>query len=448
MKKYTKYKPSGVEWIGEIPEHWETIRLKFREKVIMGQSPNSEDVNTLQIGLPFLQGNAEFTNQSPIPKNWCANPNKIAEQDDILISVRAPVGAVNIANQNYGIGRGLCAIRPKTLLKQYLYYLALTINDELNSHATGSTFTAISVSSLSNIYIPTISLPEQSSIARFLDHKTALIDRITSNRRKQIYLLKEERKAVINKAVTKGINKNAKMKQSGVEWLGEIPEHWQVVRLKYIKSKKKNAFVDGPFGSNLKSEHIVENGDVYVVESGHITTGIFNYKESWKTITFEHFLTVNRSECVEEDIILAKIGANYGMSAILPSLDKPSVISGNSLKLTINKKHHDLNFIHYQLLNLKFNGAFELIVNLTAQPALSLTTMNSIELAIPPTKDEEILIVKYIEEKTSKIDALITKYEKQISLLEEYRTALISKAVTGQIDVREWQPETELELMS
>ncbi|OIO72903.1 MAG: hypothetical protein AUJ85_09055 [Elusimicrobia bacterium CG1_02_37_114] len=113
MKPYPTYKDSGIEWIGEIPKDWEVKKLKYFDSVIMGQSPDSEDCNKDRIGISFLQGNADFSSTNPIPSVWCEKPNKTAEEDDILLSVREPVGAVNIAEQTYGIGRGLCAIRPK-----------------------------------------------------------------------------------------------------------------------------------------------------------------------------------------------------------------------------------------------------------------------------------------------------------------------------------------------
>ncbi len=432
MKRYEKYKPSGVEWIGEIPKHWETNKLKYRDDVIMGQAPSSDDYNYSGIGLPFIQGNAEFKKLHPEHRLWCEAANKVAIADDILVSVRAPIGAVNIADQKIGIGRGLCAIRAKQDICKFLYYYFLILNEELNSIGTGSTYTAISAEEVKNVFLITPPPSEQTAIASFLDEKTAQIDTLLENKQKLIELLKEERTAIINHAVTKGVNSKAKLKPSGIEWLGDMPQHWEVKKLKHIKAQIPNSFVDGPFGSNLKSIHFVEDGDVYVVESGFITSGRFVMKK-FKTITKEHFETIKRSACKGDDIIIAKIGANYGMSGILPELDKEAVVSGNSLKLTVSEKH-DRKFIHFSLSNLKVRGAFDLIVNSTAQPALSLGELNDLALAVPPL-EEQAFIVSYIETETQKIDAAISKIEKEIELLQEYRTALISEVVTGKIKV-------------
>lgn len=117
-QRYAAYKESGVEWFSEIPEHWFPTRLKFESSINMGQSPNSEDCNQDGYGLPFLQGNAEFSFRSPIPKQYCDIPRKVANKGELLFSVRAPVGALNIADQKYSIGRGLCAIASKKLVKR------------------------------------------------------------------------------------------------------------------------------------------------------------------------------------------------------------------------------------------------------------------------------------------------------------------------------------------
>ena len=203
--------------------------------------------------------------------------------------------------------------------------------------------------------------------------------------------------------------------------------------IKYIKADTKNSFVDGPFGSNLKSDHYVYDGDVYVVESGFISTGKFIYKD-FKTITKEHFETIKRSECVEGDIIIAKIGANYGMAGELPRLDKQSVVSGNSLKLTLNQEIM-LNYLFIRQLELaKNNGGFINIVNETAQPALSLNSLNSFRLLVPPIS-EQTTIVRFLYDKCTEIDYAITDIQSQIETLEEYKRSVITEAVTKGLDL-------------
>jgi len=279
---------------------------------------------------------------------------------------------------------------------------------------------------------------EQTHIARFLDHEIARIDALIEEQQRLIELLKEKRQAVISRAVTKGLDPTVPMKDSGVEWLGEVPAHWDVVRVKHIKSWRPNAFVDGPFGSNLKSEHFVDDGDVYVIESSFATTGELNFGDL-KQVTLEHFETIKRSEVCAGDIVIAKIGARYGMCSILPWLDKPAVVSGNSLKLTVNERICDPKFAVLVLQHLKERGAIEDIVNMTAQPALSLGEMNNLPFPLP-SLGEQLDIVSELEKELGEFEALTSECKQVMNLAIERRSALISAAVTGKIDVRGWQP--------
>lgn len=197
-----KMKDSDIEWLGEIPEHWEVKRLKYCDSVIMGQSPSSEDYNTDNNGLPFLQGNADFSVIFPQPRIWCDTANKIAINNDILLSVRAPIGAVNLADQEYGIGRGLCAIRSQKTHYKFLYYLALSLKDEFNSLGTGSTFTAISTDEVENVCIPQPPFHEQRLISTCLDNKSNQIDIIIRQETNLIEQLLEYRSSLITEAVT------------------------------------------------------------------------------------------------------------------------------------------------------------------------------------------------------------------------------------------------------
>lgn len=219
-----------------------------------------------------------------------------------------------------------------------------------------------------------------------------------------------------------------KMKDSGVEWIGKIPEEWEIVKIKHIKSKEKNSFVDGPFGSNLKSEHFVDNGDVYVIESNFATKGKL-VEEELKTITLEHFYSIERSETREGDIIIAKIGENYGSARVLPHINKIAVVSGNSLKLTVDKDIANIDYICYCLSSMKDNSVFKLLVNSTGQPALSLGGINNIKLALPKLKEQN-RIGEFLKSNCNKIDKTIEKEKQVIEKLKEYKQSVITEAVT------------------
>jgi type I restriction enzyme S subunit len=255
-KPYPGYKDSGIEWLGTIPEHWEIKRLKFIATVNMGQSPDSADCNVFGEGKPFLQGNGEFGEIHPTPKLYCPTAKKRAFPDDILLSVRAPVGALNVADQEYGIGRGLCAVSPDrvVLSNQYARYVLEVVRLELDSIATGSTYEAVSVDEVKSLLFVQPPVREQERIAEFLDRETAKIDALVAKKERLIELLQEKRAALITRAVTKGLDPNVPMKDSGVEWLGEIPAHWEVRPLHHVLTRITYGFTnpmpvsdEGPF---------------------------------------------------------------------------------------------------------------------------------------------------------------------------------------------------------
>ncbi len=433
MKKYPKYKDSGIEWIGEIPEHWDKIRVKFTDEVIMGQSPNSDDYNDTESGLPFLQGNADFTSLYPVPRIWCETASKQAKKDDVLLSVRAPVGAVNMADCEYGIGRGLCAIRSIDTYHKFLYYISVSINDELNSIATGSTYVAVTADEVRNVYIPLFDIEEQQAIADYLDKKTGLIDELIEKKRRQIELLKEQRQAVINQAVTKGLDPDVEMKDSGIEWLGEIPKHWVKTYIKYISSKQKDAIVDGPFGSSVNVQTDYVDVGVPVVRTVNISNDGFN-RNNLKFMRKEKYEELKRHSVCPNDVVFSKVGT-IGNCCLFPTDIEEGILSTTgSCKISINAEKVIPMFFVYLLQTM--NEHFLLLASSNVQPFLNMSTIKNVAIPLPPVGVQgEIL--QYIKKETGRVDNAVTKAEKQIKLLQEYRTALISEAVTGKIDVRE-----------
>jgi len=437
--RYPKYKPCGVEWLVEVPEHWQMVnsrRLFHQAK----ESPLTDDIQlsaTQKYGVVPQNLFMESDGKVALALSGLGN-FKHVEADDFVISLRSFQGGIERSKYSGCVSPAYTVLRPAEpidasywgfLLKSRRYVEILqTMNDGLRDGKS------ISYQQFGQIPLPFPTLAEQTAIAEFLDRETGKIDGLVAEQRRLMELLKEKRQAVISHAVTKGPNPHAPMKPSGNLWLGDIPSHWNVLRLKHVKANVKNAFVDGPFGSNLKSEHFIEDGDVYVIESGFATQGSLDTAEL-KTISLEHFLTIDRSEARVGDIIIAKIGAQFGKSSILPNLDKPAVVSGNSLKLTINRELCDVNFVHWHLVNLKVLGVIDDIVAGSAQPALSLGGMNNLPMLLPPRAEQEA-IVQFVTFKVGEFDTLTAEAQRAIDLLQERRTALISAAVTGQIDVR------------
>ena len=193
---------SGVPWLGDMPTHWDVQRLKEAAMIVAGQSPPSEIVSEYLDASPFLQGNAEFGRIHPSPRLACETPPKSARLGDILLSVRAPVGALNVADRDYGIGRGLCAVRVRPgLYGHFIHYALGVANPELRRLSTGSTYDAVTAGVVGGLGIPLPPLPEQHAIVRYLDHADRRIRRYVSAKRKLIALLEEERKKATYEAI-------------------------------------------------------------------------------------------------------------------------------------------------------------------------------------------------------------------------------------------------------
>ena len=424
FRRYPEYKESGVEWIGKFPKNWEVKRLKYVADLNMGQSPSSEEYNSDQIGIPFLQGNAEFGLHHPTPKIYCPTARKQASLGDILLSVRAPVGAINIADQKYGIGRGLCAIRPRTnqLECHYAKYLLEVVRTELHVVATGSTYDAVAVDDISNLTCVVPPTSEQRQIANFLDRKTKQIDELIRIKERRIELLQEQRTALINQAVAKGLDPNVEMKPSGVEWIGEIPTHWKKSRLKY------ESLVPVQYGLNINSDLYVEQGIRFIrttdiTEDGElIDKGVYLETESVEEI----YLTQ------PNDFLISRSGT-LGRTYLHQS-EARHTYGGYLVRFNFGCSVKS-RFIFYFTRSQCFGDW--IVLNTVQSTIGNVNGQKYSNLEIPvPSFSEQTQIANFLEHKTKQIDELIAAEQRKIELLQEYRQSLISEVVTGKIDVQ------------
>lgn len=440
MNRYSSYSKVPLEWMGEIPSHWTYTKNRFGFKKWKNGKNESENTPVLSLtikgvkiktDLSFGKSTESYIGHQLVEKGDIVFTPRDFDQTPILSDVSKYDGCIS---NLYIVDKS-----NNTVLNHYINYYWYGLKYSVDYFKNFSHGMRFSFNRFQFDQIPLLIPPknEQTQIVSFLNTKTQKIDGLIEQTEQKITLLKEKRTSLINHCVTKGLNPNVEMKNSGVEWIGEIPSEWGIKKIKYLKSSKKYSLVDGPFGSNLKTIHYVDDGDVYIIESGFITSGKFQYVRDFKTITNEHFETIKRSECNEGDIIISKIGEYYGMCGILPKLDKRTVISGNSVTLTISK-NHNTKFIHQVILQHRINGTFKKEVQQTGQPFISLGVINN--LIIPtPNLSEQTQIVEYLDEQTQKIDSTIEKETQRVELLKEYRQSLISEVVTGKVDVRDWK---------
>ncbi|MBX9900684.1 MAG: restriction endonuclease subunit S [Alphaproteobacteria bacterium] len=426
-RAYAEYKDSEAIWFGNIPKHWNESRLKFEASINMGQSPNSEDCNQDGVGMPFLQGNAEFGAKNPAPKQYCVVPRKIANPGELLFSVRAPVGALNIADQRYGIGRGLCSILNREKLdRNFLWWLVIVIKGELDSVSTGSTFEAVSAEQVGNVLVFCPPVAEQEKIANFLDHETAKIDTLIAKQQELIKLLKEKRQTVISHAVTKGLNPNAPMRESGVEWLGEVPAHWSVSSIGYHAQISTGATPD-----RTNSEYW--NGNIPWIKTGEV-----RYDEIFETEEYITELAISNSSVKISPpgtLLMAMYGQGVtrGRVAIL---GVPATYNQACAAIYASERFFN------QYLRYYFMAAYHAIRdggNETSQMNLNADIVGKFKVTIPYI-EEQYQIVEFLDKSLKKLDILLERALSAIEFIQERRTALISASVTGKIDVRDWQP--------
>lgn len=424
MKQYQAYKPSGVEWLGEIPSEWECKDLKRLTRFAYGDSLSDENRNGGEIPVYGSNGIVGF-HDTPITSAPC-----------IVVGRKGSFGKINFSDKpcfpidtSYFIDN----TQTKCDLKWLSYYLSVL---KLDGNTLDDTVPGLSREWAYRMPGLIITIPEQQAIVHYLDYKTALIDNFIANRQQQIELLKEQKSAIVNKAVTKGINPNAKMKDSGIEWIGEIPEEWDTRRLKFLSS---SSLTNGVFKKSLyfgRGTKLVNVSDIYNLGSYIINFDQLervdvddNEKSVYSAISGDIFFV--RSSLKEEGICA---------SACIINPEENAVFECHLIRFRPDQTKVLSKFLIYQLTSALYRQREISLSQTTTMTTISQPKLASIEILVPSIT-EQYEIIQYMDCETARIDTLITKYQKQIDLMQEYRTALISQAVTGKIDVREWKPK-------
>jgi type I restriction enzyme S subunit len=415
-RAYSVYKNSGVEWLGEVPEHWEVAILKRKFNVQLGKMLQTKPISEADTEEEYLcavniQPNGlDLTN---IKKMWFSENDKNKyelKKGDLLVSEGGDVGrsAIYDLKQTLYIQNAINRIRPiEKDLTKFLYYWIYSLKikgyiDIICNKSTISHFTAEKVEAIETLLPPP---KEQQQIVAFLDNKTAHLDTLIEKKQQMIRLLNEKRIALITQAVTKGLDLSVSMKDSGVEWLGNVPKHWGVMRISHVSILKS--------GDAIVSEQIGDTG-TYPVYGGNGLRGYFE--------NFNHdgdYILIGRQGALCGNI-------NYGYGKFWAS--EHAVVVHPTLPLNFKWLGETLRVMNLNQYNVS-----------SAQPGLAIA--NIVCLKIPfPTVQEQNNIALYIENETTKLDRMINTIQSAIAKLQEYRTALITAAVTGKIDVRTLTP--------
>jgi len=435
LQPYSSYKDSEVEWLGDVPKHWEVQRLKnIFQRIIGGTTPSSNqpdywDGDVVWITPTDVSKNAQlFTSLRKITREGLkATSLELVPPGSLVITSRAPVGNVAVAQVELCTNQGCKTLIPNNdfITTKYGFNLLKTLKSEIQSLASGTTFTEISRTKLGDIFIPLPPLPEQTAIVRYLDYMDRRIRRLNSAKKKLIALLEEEKQAIIHNAVTRGLDPNVRLKPSGVEWLGDVPEHWVV-------SPVKRHF-DIRLGKMLQNSPNDKNDiEVSYLKAQHI---------QWFRVltTNAPKMWANPREIVQYQIangdLLVCEGGEGGRCGIVKDLECHFIIQNalHRVRAHLNSRN---DFMQYLMITISTLKWFDAINNKATIAHFTREKFGSLRIPIPPLP-EQTAIVNYLDQTLEKIDSTITHTQRQITLLQEYRTRLIADVITGKLDVRE-----------
>lgn len=428
---------TAVAWLSEIPAHWTMHRLrrvvaKFVD--YRGRTPEKSDD-----GIPLITTGAIRNGRIDHSRNpeWVSEKvyeelltRGMPEVGDLLFTSEAPLGEVAILeDSNVALAQRiiLFKVEQSRITSNFLKYHFISDSGkgEIQSRASGSTAEGIRADRLKMSLVPTPPVKEQTPIAQFLDRKTAAIDILIAKKQRLIELLEEKRSALINQAVTKGLNPDAPMKDSGIPWIGEIPNHWDVRRISRISQKITNGFVGA-------TRDILRDEGVPYIQSLHVKFGKILFERRPYYVDLAWSEAHKKSVLQTDDVLIVQTGAETGQCAIVPH----EFEGANCHALIIIRTTEDClgKYLLYLLQSSYGVNALEAIQTGALHEHLNCTLVRDVSLPVPPI-NEQRQIVQVIDEEMKKFSQLIARTRMSIQALQEYRRSVITAAVTGKLDV-------------
>ena len=438
-KVYPEYKDSGLQWMGVIPKHWDVVYSKavFQERNEKASIEDEQLTASQKYGILPQKLFMEIEQQRVVQVLKGQEILKRVEKNDFVISMRSFQGGIEFSPYSGSISSAYVPLFAraevsngffKYFLKSEPYIQALQSTTNLVRDGQ-----ALRYANFVQVTLPRFPVTEQEKIANFLDHETAKIDTLIAKQQELIKLLKEKRQAVISHAVTKGLNPNAPMRDSGVEWLGEVPAHWHVVPIKHIV---EIPVTDGPH----ETPQFIDEG-IPFISAEAVSSGTIDFQKIRAHISSEDHARFSKKYSPKKfDIYMVKSGATTGVTAIVETDIEFNIWS--PLAVIRCKATSDPYFVLNFLRSINFKEAVELNWSFGTQQNIGMGVIENLHVTRPPV-DEAMEIVRWLNRHISLFDKAIDCALRQIQLSSERRTALISAAVTGKIDVRDWQPPSD-----
>lgn len=451
MKRYNEYKDSGVDWIGEIPSHWEVKKFKYILDMIVdnrGKTPPIEDTGIPLLEIDSLYGenyNPSLRNVSKFisQKTYDTFLRKYLEEGDILFATVGSIGKIAIVPQefNYCIAQNIVGFRVIKDCNNSRYWMYTMMSEYFKkmmmNYNKGNIQDSIKISDLvmGNVIVP--SKKEQDKISNYLDKKTSQIEKLISKKEELIETLKASRTKLISETVTKGLDKDVPMKDSGIEWIGEIPSHYEIKKLKNLCNHIGRG----------KSPEYEENTGYYTINQACLYWTYFK-SENIKSVSSKFYNSLNRNQKISKGDILINStgGGNLGKSAFFDktgTLGRVHFYEGDEkyaydshVTMVRLKEIYNKKYFYYMFCTKNVHSYIDLfcVNGSTKQIELSKSGLESIIIPIP-SKEEQDEIANYLDEKTSQIDSLVATIEEQIEILKKAKQKLITEVVTGKIDV-------------
>ncbi len=422
--KYPSYKDSGVEWLGDVPENWTSIKFKQALMQKKKTTNNQLDCGSISFGTVVYKDNDKIPEetrdsyQEVLVGEFLINPLNLNFD---LKSLRTALSTINVV-----VSTGYIVLQSKSNIeKNYLRWLLYQFDVAHMKTLGAGVRQTVNYTDIGNEYFHMPMISEQQAIANYLDIATDTIDTLISKQTKLIELLKEKRQAVISRAVTRGLDSKVAMKDSGVEWLGEIPEHWMTSPLKFLLSEPLM------YGANESADRDNPSDPRYIRITDIKTDGTL-HNDTFRSLPAK----IAKPYLLKNDsLLLARSGATVGKTFLYNESWGVACFAGYLIKATILPSKANSKFISYFTNTTNYwqwLGSSQIqstIENVSAEKYANLY------IPMPPLQEQQA-IANYLDKATDKIDTLISKATKAIDLLKEKRTALISSAVTGKIDVR------------